>query len=381
MLEYDVVVVGGGATGLSAAKTAAERGQRVLLLEMRAAIGWQSHHVLCSKVSVGFKQAIVGKTKILKIVCGAKSVEVEGKFAVLEYSRILRSMAVEAARAGAEIWTSAPVRDLLVDSGEVIGVRAAGGGWVEDIKSRIVVDASGCSGDWSSLFLKKFTGRGWSSENLALRCEYLMANAECESAEILFSSYSSPGGFGWIFPVEGGLASAGVLGLRIHPGTALDEFIGRVAHPDLKAASPIVSVKTSQPVAEPPAKLWEKNILAAGKAAGHVPPIALNILRYETGCGRLVGDAAGLAAAGDTEALSEYDLKWRKIFGEEIREYHRLWKGLGAMQDKKVSKLLEVVRRNDNVLKDFVRILLAENPRAPLANLLSNDEVSSILSN
>lgn len=380
MVEYDVVIVGGGAAGLSAAKAAAERGQRVLLLEMRAAVGWQSHHVLCSKKILGeFKRSVSGKAKSLKIVCGEKNIEIEGKFAVLNYSRLLQRMAVEAAKAGAEIWTSAPVKDLLVDSGRVVGVRAAGGGWTEDIKSKIVVDASGCSGDWSGFFLKRFTGRGWSSENLAFRCEYLMANAECESAEIHFSSYSAPGGFGWIFPVEGEMASTGVLGLKIHPGTALDEFVGKVAPPGLKGASPIVTVKTSQPFSEPLEKLWERGILTAGKAAGQIPPLAINILRYEIGCGRLAGDAAGRAAGGDLEALSEYDTKWRKTFSEEVREYRRLWRGLGAMQDKKVSRFLEIISRNDSDLKDFVKILLAESPRTALANILSNEEISSIL--
>ena len=34
-MDYDVIVVGGGAAGLMAACTAAERGKRVLLLEKR----------------------------------------------------------------------------------------------------------------------------------------------------------------------------------------------------------------------------------------------------------------------------------------------------------------------------------------------------------
>ncbi|MEM1689599.1 MAG: NAD(P)/FAD-dependent oxidoreductase [Candidatus Hadarchaeales archaeon] len=379
MLEYDIVVIGGGATGLSAAKTAAEHNQRVLLLEMRAAIGWQSHHVLCEKVPKEFKQSVTSKTRNLKIICSSKNIEIEGKFSVLDYSKLLRSMAVEATKAGVEIWTSAPVKDLLVDFGRVIGVKAAGGGWVEEIKSKVVIDASGSSGDWSGLFMKKFASHEWSGENLAFRCEYLMANANCEKAEIHLSSYSAPGGFGWIFPVEEGLASTGVLGLRIHPGTALDEFIGRVAHPCLKGASPIVSVKTSQPMSGPLTKLWEKGILAAGKSAGQIPPLAVNILRYEIECGRLAGDAASLAAAGDSEALSEYDAKWRKTLGEEIQKYSKLWRGLGTMQDKKVSRFLEIVCKNEDTLRDFVKILLAETPHVPLTNILSNSEISSIL--
>ncbi|MBC9867726.1 MAG: FAD-dependent oxidoreductase [Opitutae bacterium] len=41
-MEYDVAVFGGGLSGVAAALTAAEKGQRVLLVERRSALGWET---------------------------------------------------------------------------------------------------------------------------------------------------------------------------------------------------------------------------------------------------------------------------------------------------------------------------------------------------
>ena len=41
-MEYDVAVFGGGLSGVAAALTAAEKGHRVLLVERRSALGWET---------------------------------------------------------------------------------------------------------------------------------------------------------------------------------------------------------------------------------------------------------------------------------------------------------------------------------------------------
>lgn len=156
MKDYDVIVVGAGPAGSAAAKAAAERGAKTILLEEHSAIGLPQH---CSGLFYGTRsgigekilasmdqRVIVDKVKLRRIYSPKGrifDIPLEGQ-GVYQLDRALFDMqlAGQAAQAGAEIQINAKVTDLLYDGNAVIGVKVHSKAYPE-IRGKIVIVADG----------------------------------------------------------------------------------------------------------------------------------------------------------------------------------------------------------------------------------------------
>jgi len=154
--EYDVIVVGAGPAGSSAAKAAAERGASTILLEEDTQIGLPQH---CSGLLHGTKSGIgneilatmdkrvvLGEVKVRRIFSPSGrtlDIPLEGK-GVWHIDRGLFDMqlAVQAANAGAEIAVNTKVTGLLTHGGNTIGVTTSSRA-IPEIHGKVVIAADG----------------------------------------------------------------------------------------------------------------------------------------------------------------------------------------------------------------------------------------------
>jgi len=154
--EYDVIVVGAGPAGSAAAKAAAERGARTILLEEHVKIGLPQH---CSGLYYGTKsevgeevlagmdrRVVIDEVKLRRIYSPKGRVfeiSLEGRGVYL-IDRALFDMqlAGQAAEAGAEIFINTKVTGLIIEGDTVVGVTTRSRSYPE-IRGKLIIAADG----------------------------------------------------------------------------------------------------------------------------------------------------------------------------------------------------------------------------------------------
>ena len=158
MKEYDVIVVGAGPAGCAAAKAAAERGVRTILLEEHPQIGLPQH---CCGLLHGTKSGItdeilemmdrrvvVAEVKTRRIFSPKgrmMEIPLEGKGCrIIDRGLFDMQLAAQATDAGAEIRVNTKVTGLLTHDGSVIGV-ATSSRVMPEVHGKVVIGADGIS--------------------------------------------------------------------------------------------------------------------------------------------------------------------------------------------------------------------------------------------
>ncbi len=330
--HYDIVVVGGGPAGSTAARYAAEQGASVVLLEKDREIGVP---VRCAE-GVGEKglsaliaiqpqwiaQRITGA--VLHAPSGAAVQLHTDEFGYVLHRKIFDyDLAQMAAGAGVEVYTKAYVQGLVTEADEVAGVVVEHMGVRQAISARLVIAADGVEsrvGRWAGLDTR------CSMRDIETCAQVTIGNYEGDASvcHFFFSSELLPGGYGWIFPKGNGMANVGlgISGDKAHSGSPherLQIFLRQVV--DRPAI--LTRVYGSVPCAVTLKKIVRKGLMLVGDAAHQANPL--------TGGGIVTGMAAAeIAGRVAAAAITEHD-----VSAERLQEYARLWgEGGGAKMNQ-----------------------------------------------
>jgi digeranylgeranylglycerophospholipid reductase len=326
--KADVVVVGAGPAGCTAAEHAARRGATVILLERRKEVGVP---VRCGEfmpqldeVRTIFPQA-EDVSSLFDVPANLRPMETDR---IRIYSPRLRPfeipfqgyttdrdrfdqyLARKAEKAGARLITGARVTGLEANS-VLLGE--------ERIEAKVVI---GADGPLSVIAKSLQLERSWD----LCPAVAAFAKGDFEPVPEMYFGNTSPGGYAWVIPKKDG-ANVGLGVSRLYAkGKLLDYYHSFIA---FRKLSPGPASGKMVPMSGPISKTVSGNALVVGDAAGHVMPVSGGGIPIAIICGRIAGEVAADAAQG-RRPLTDYEREWRRQVGAPLAT---------AMRTKRIAML------------------------------------------
>lgn len=313
--SYDILVVGAGPAGSSAARAAAQKGATVLMVDRRQRIGVpvQCAEFVPRAISryVSFSTKCIAQTveTMITHLPDQRSYEMKSPGFMLDRSLFDKELAASAVLSGAKISMGTRAVEF---SQEGVGIER--GGKHEWVRARVIIGADGVRSS-----VAQWAGLPPGRTTIALQYEVVLPHPQNHVDIYFHKDYE--GGYAWFFP-KGKTANVGI-GVVSHRTSSLpnlmEGFLNRLI--DLKKMGRIEIIgKTGGAIpCEKPRQTVFDNIMLAGDAAGHAHPITgAGILNAVIG-GEMAGRiAAESLARGDLNHLWQYETEWREAFGASL---------------------------------------------------------------
>ncbi len=357
--QYDVLVVGGGPAGLSAAEAAASAGARVAVLERRKEIGYPVHTSGGSWISdmrtLGIPADLYYPVRSVTFLSPNRSARFDYDDAVtcvLDVRGVYQFLATRAIAAGAEVHPNSPVERPIVEDGRVVGVVAKDHrNRASEWRAQVVIDASGFS---STLVTRTGLRKGFQRYGYGAEYDLVAPNYDQNMLYLIMGSQVAPSGYAWAFPRGKQRVRLGVGVIRpdvdVDAREYLDAFTQRL--PQLadafKGASPIeyhTGLFPSEGVVE---KFASDGLLATGDSAGQGSTLVGEGIRFAIYSGQMAGAvAAESVKAGDASAafLERYEREWRARFGREMDISYIVNQRIAAWSDARWDESMDILNR------------------------------------
>jgi geranylgeranyl reductase family protein len=303
---WDLVVVGAGPAGAAAARTAAENGASVLLVDKSVLPRYKT----CGGGLIGYSRGSLPPGFEIPVCqrIDAITFTLNGRrertrrhpagdlLALVNRAQFDHALVRAAVAAGVRLREGATVTGLEQDADGVTLALADG----TAVRARTVVGADG-----SASRIARHVGVECGQVDLGLEAEIPVPPrvAEAWSGRVLIDWGPIPGSYGWVFP-KGPVLTVGVIAARGN-GEATRayyrEFLRRL---ELDGYPPLTDSGHLTRCRRPGSPLARGRVLVAGDAAGLLEPWTREGISYALRSGALAGAAAAQAAkAGDEAAV------------------------------------------------------------------------------
>lgn len=335
--SVDVLVIGLGPAGASAARTAAEAGLRVLGVERNRVLG---EPVQCAEFIPtpmgGYAKA---EKVLLQRITGMKSVLPSGQVHESPFPGLMinraefdRAIAREAECQGAELWTRTPLAALDADA-HIAAVRRE---YVEvKIRYRVLIAADGPHSPVAAQL-------GLEPLEVVQTRQYTVPLLRPYADTDIWLSDEYPGGYAWLFP-KGALANLGLGADRRWEDNLkepLDRLHRQLVDAGLLGEEILYRTGGAIPVGGLREHLVAGDVLFVGDAAGLTHPITGAGIAAGVVSGELAGKAAAAHLKGDADAFEDYEEDVRDQFETAVkravrrrRELGRFWRTRAANED------------------------------------------------
>lgn len=328
---YDVVVVGGGPSGATAAEQLGQAGRRVAMLDKAGRIkpcGGAVPPRLIRDFDIPDSQIVarIDTARMISPTANKVDIAIENGFVGMvdreHFDEFLRD---RASQVGVERHTGTFSRIDRTDDGATLVRYRDKAGEIQTLKTKYVIGADGAR---SNVARQEVDGGDTIPYVIAYH-EIIEAPEDVPTyhpgrCDVIYDGEVSPDFYGWVFP-HGKSASvgmgSGIKGVDLKEATAL-----------LRRNSGLESCRTIRregaPIPLQPLKRWDngRDVVLAGDAAGVVAPASGEGIYYAMIGGQFAADAVELAlATGQAKSLA----KARKQF---LKEHGQVFRVLGVMQ-------------------------------------------------
>lgn len=386
-IETDVLVIGAGPAGSSAAKHAALNGADVILIDKKSEIGAPKR---CAEgvSKEGLKKLKIEPSSrwVTKELSGVRMIAPNGSSVwlneekvklpeagyILERKVFDKHMAMDAARAGSKIMIKTIATGLRKE-GQKLVVNVDTMGEEFEIMAKIVIGADGPEsrvGRWAGL---KTTIKPKNMESCA---QYEMANVKMQdpnSIEFYFGSVA-PGGYAWIFPKGDDIANVGLGILTTETDKSayqhLLEFVEN--NPSTQNAQPVELNIGGDPVGGMLKNLVTDNFMLVGDAASQVNPLTGGGIIAAMEAGLYAGEmAASAVREGDysSKYLSKYQKRCEEHIGNKFKRDLKVKDYLQTLSDEELNSIADAFQdiELDNInTAELIKNLVKVSPKALL---------------
>lgn len=367
-MQYDIVVVGGGPAGLSAAYSASKLQARTILLEKDDAVG---QFVRTSGVSwidsmktLGIPEKYYNPIKNYRIISPTNEVTFNGEVArscVLDVRATYQYLASLAVRSGSDIMVRSRVNDVIANSSRISGVKARTPKGELEIRSKLVIDASGFS---STVARRAELVPEWRRYGIGAEYECFCSEVDPQTWTLMVGSIYSEAGYAWLFPISKDRVRIGVgVGRpesRSDPLKILNELVEKRVKPlnELSKLQPIELHYGLIPNEGCVRTTTHDGLLLVGDSAGQSNPLILEGIRFAIEFGRLAGEvgAGSLSSGATKQSLMNYETIWRKMIESRVNSAQKVQSRWLALTDEQWDKEIKILKSiSEDEFLDFIR--------------------------
>jgi geranylgeranyl reductase family protein len=368
---YDLIVVGAGPAGSSAARAAAREGLQVLILEKESFPRYKPCGGALSEKARSLLGFELPKSLCERVITGARvhyrdlAIELHKDYpltTLVTRSRFDAYLLEQATRAGALLEKEKALA--YEEKEDCVLVRCGN----ESYSSRFLVVSSGCQDGLKEGICRE---DGRSQRGICLVAEVEAKDDEIDqhlhnSLDIHFGV--APRGYGWVFPHRGyySVGIGGMAGGIPHPRRAMLEFLR-----GLGVTEPQKLHGHLLPLGSGGGRIASRRVLLAGDSAGFVDAFTGEGICYALRSGQIAGQAVAEGQGSRADAASIYRAGCQKDFGEDLRYAYLLSRLMHSRPELFFPILIGQVEALDRFLgiaagetsyKEFLRWLVPHLP-------------------
>jgi digeranylgeranylglycerophospholipid reductase len=352
--HYDIIVVGAGPSGSTAARLAAGKGLDVLLIEKHHEIG---SPVRCAE-ALGLEslkpyiepdERWINSRISLFAVHGTAgysvSVPPTEPTLVVERKIFDRELAHQAAQAGATVMAGTAAVGLLRDNRRISGVRTRHMGQRHDVHSTLVIAADGVESQvarWAGLNSVPPLADYYVSVEFLLSTSGGFDPSECQYH---VGASIAPGGYAWVFPKGDRKANVGlVLAADRSAERSAMSYLEKFVEQRFPRAGILSEIAGGIPVTGALKHMVTDGLMVIGDAAHQADPLhggGINLGMIAADLAIQVGAPAVGRGDVSTTTLQAYEAAWRKRFGRQHAALYRIRKAIAAIKEESMNDLIK----------------------------------------
>ena len=380
-MKRDLIIIGAGPGGSMAAKTAAEAGLDVVLLEKRQEIGEPvrcaegvSHRSELEELIDLEPSWISSEIKGMRMHSPngdnifSSMINGEGGGYILDRKIFDQGLAIRAARSGAEIMVKTRATGLVRKDGRISVSVVCRGGPMQ-IEAPLVIGADGVESKvarWAGMADRI------GPEDIMVCAQYLVLDdgIDPDYCDFFFGNAMAPGGYIWIFPKGNGLANVGI-GIQgsqsgpKKPFQLLESFMQKA----MPKARVLQMMAGGIPTSGALKSIAFDGVMLVGDAAHQSDPLTGGGIINAMRAGVMAGKAAARALSSEDASqaiLREYEHPWRLSLGKHLAKSYNAKKFFLSLNDDDFNHLAKSLhgRNLSNMrTKDILKFLIRQNPK------------------